>query len=197
MAFYTKLDTSTGFHQIGTPRHRSQTFAAWDLGVGQNVAVGMYQRVGADYAPDRLVARNREGGRPRGHHSPRSSQRGRAESATGKTRLATARSLLLNVEWVVVPKLSVDDGTEKGRSMFVRLCVDEANRALWLDAIGQYHYEWDNRGMFLEKPYHDWTSHGADEHRYAAGMEDRMTNSLSVPPPTTGLVRPFYPGLGV
>ena len=37
--------------------------------------------------------------------------------------------------------------------------------------------EWDeNRGMFLEKPYHDWTSHAADEYRGAAVIEDQMNN---------------------
>jgi hypothetical protein len=30
--------------------------------------------------------------------------------------------------------------------------------------------------MFLEKPYHDWTSHAAVELRYAAVVEDQMTN---------------------
>lgn len=48
--------------------------------------------------------------------------------------------------------------------MFTRLSVDDTRCAFWLDAIGQYHQEWDDaRRMFLEKPYHDWTSHGADE----------------------------------
>jgi len=47
----------------------------------------------------------------------------------------------------------------------MRSGTSETKCAAWLDSI---HYEWDeNRGMFLEKPFHDWTSHGADEYRYA------------------------------
>jgi hypothetical protein len=50
----------------------------------------------------------------------------------------------------------------------------------------------------LEKPYHDWTSHAADEYRMAAVIEDEMTN---VAPPIaqayTGAVKPFYPNIGV
>jgi|GEM_PF-4550037 len=65
------------------------------------------------------------------------------ESGTGKTRLATAKSLWPNVDWIVVPKLSVDDGIAKGRAMFARLWIDEARCAFWLDAIGQYHQEWE------------------------------------------------------
>jgi len=43
--------------------------------------------------------------------------------------------------------------------------------------MSQYRQEWDeNRGMFTGKPYHDWTSHKADVHRYAAVVEDLMDN---------------------
>jgi hypothetical protein len=35
--------------------------------------------------------------------------------------------------------------------------------------------------MFLEKPYHDFTSHAADVHRYAALSEDQMTNEDEKP----------------
>ena len=30
--------------------------------------------------------------------------------------------------------------------------------------------------MFKDNPLHDWTSHGADEFRYAAVVEGRMSN---------------------
>jgi hypothetical protein len=45
--------------------------------------------------------------------------------------------------------------------------------------------------------FHDWTSHAADVHRYAAVAEDRMKNQTLNPPATSGIVKPFYPGLGV
>jgi hypothetical protein len=32
-----------------------------------------------------------------------------------------------------------------------------------------------------------------DEYRYAAVIEDQMTSAQSMPTPTTGLVKPFYP----
>jgi hypothetical protein len=72
------------------------------------------------------------------------------------------------------------------------------NCAFFLDAIAQYRREWDDKkGMFKEKPLHDWTSHAADVHRYAAVAEDRMKNQTFSLPPTTGLVQPYYPKLGV
>ena len=53
--------------------------------------------------------------------------------------------------------------------------------------------EWDERcGIFLEKPYHDWTSHGADEYHYAALIDDQQPAGTSPVYP----VKPFYPELG-
>ena len=97
---------------------------------------------------------------------------------TGKTRIETAKDLGWKFE--VVPKLLVDDGINAGKLFFARLWVDQDNCSYWIDAVAQYHQQWDdNRGMFLDKPYHDWTSHPADVHRYAAVIENQMTNEES------------------
>jgi hypothetical protein len=162
--------------------------AVWDLGVGQNLAIGFIQRVGAethvidswqgtekDGIPEAIAALQAKPyvyGKMFVPHDAEGT-----ESGTGKTRLATAQALWPNVEWVVVPKLPVDDGIAKARTMFAHVWIDELHNRLFLDAISQYRQEWDeNRGMFLEKPYHDWTSHHADWFRYAAVVEDQMTN---------------------
>jgi hypothetical protein len=43
----------------------------------------------------------------------------------------------------------------------------------WLKLIPQYTKEYDEaKKIFKDKPLHDWTSHGADEFRYAALIED-------------------------
>jgi phage terminase large subunit len=165
-----------------------KTHTVWDLGVGQNLAIGMYQRVGAEtHMIDYWEGSNKDGipqaikalqNKPYifGKHFVPHDAEG-TESGTGKTRLATAKELWPQAQFELVPKLSVDDGISKGRLMFSRLWIDEANCQLFLDYIAQYRQEWDdNRGMFLEKPYHDFTSHAADVHRYAAVIEDQMTN---------------------
>ena len=62
--------------------------------------------------------------------------------------------------------------------------IDEERCQLWLDYMAQYRQEWDeNRGMFLDQPYHDFTSHAADVHRGAAVIEDLMTNDDEQPVP--------------
>jgi hypothetical protein len=99
------------------------------------------------------------------------------DQSTGKTRIDTAKSLWPNVEWEIVPSLSVDDGIQQGKLFFSRLWIDEKNCQLWLDYIAQYRQEWDEaKGMFKEKARHDFTSHAGDVHRYAAIVAYQMTN---------------------
>jgi len=160
----------------------------FDLGVGQNLSAGIYQRIGNEtHKIDYWEGSNKDGmpqaikalqnkpyvyGKVFVPHDAEGT-----EISTGKTRLATAKALWPNVEWVVVPKLSIDDRIAKARLMWSHFWVNEPNCQLWLDYIAQYHQEWDDdKGMFKEKPLHDFTSHAADEFSYAAVIEDQMTN---------------------
>jgi len=95
------------------------------------------------------------------------------EISTGKTRLDYAKDLGLSFN--VIAARNLDDGIQVGKFMFNRLWIDEEKCSLWLDAISQYKREWDDkRGMFKEIPYHNWTSHAADVHRYAALAEKEI-----------------------
>ncbi len=116
------------------------------------------------------------------------------EQGNEQTRLKTMQDLWPGVPFVVLPRLPVDDGIAKGKLMFARLWIDEERCAAWLDAISQYRQEWDeNRGMFKETPYHDWTSHFADVHRYAAMAENDMRNEVFKPytPPPLPAESPY------
>lgn len=158
----------------------------WDLGVGKNLAIGFYQKTGREIHMIDYWQGYQKDGIPEAakviqtkpyvygkHFAPHDIKA--TEQGTGKTKLETAKKLGINFE--VVPNLKVDDGINAGRLMFTRLWVDEVNCDYWLNAIAFYHQEWDDkRGIFLERPYHDWSSHSADIHRYASIIEDKMTN---------------------
>lgn len=160
-----------------------------DLGIGKNLAVGFYQKVGAElHMIDFWEGDNKDGlpemakmlqAKPYvygKHFAPHDIKA--VEQGTGKTKIETAKAL--GIEFNVVKNIGVDNGINAGRLMFSHLYVDEVKCAYWLDAISQYHQEWDEqRGMFIEKPYHDWTSHAADIHRYAAVVEDEMSNEMN------------------
>lgn len=159
-----------------------------DLGVGQRFATGFYQKSGSEIRKIDFWEGSESDGIPQAIAAfkakpyvygswfvPHDAMANSVD--TGKTRVQTIQDLWPNVEVQVVPKIAVDDGIAKGRAMWSRLWVDERNCSIWLDYIAQYHQEWDdNRGMFLEKAYHDFTSHAADEFRYAAVIEDLMNN---------------------
>jgi len=172
----------------------------WDLGVGQALGVGFYQRVGNEvHMIDYWQGTNNEGIRHGikacqdkpylygKHFAPHDINA--KEETTGMTRIAYAKKF--NINFIVVPSVSVDDGIEKGKLFFSRLWVSEKPCEVWLDAIAQYHQEWDDkRGMFKPRPYHDWTSHPADVHRYAALVEKLMTNEEVVEHPKSAPPKP-------
>lgn len=158
----------------------------WDLGVGPKLAIGFYQRVGnqtqmIDYwegqenegIPQAIKALKDKPYIYGKHFAPFDINA--TDIGTGKKRIEIAKAL--GWKFQVVPLLKIDDGIEAGRLFFGRLYVDSVNCQQWLDAISQYRQEWDeSRGMFKETPYHDWTSHPADVHRYAALVENKMVN---------------------
>ncbi len=160
----------------------------WDLGVGQALGIGFYQRVGSelhmidywegshkDGIPQAIKALQNKSYIYGKHFLPHDAEG--TESGTGKTRVATARELWPAAQFEVIPKLMIDDRIQRGKLMMARMWFDEQNCQIFLDYLAQYHREWDdNKGMFLEKPFHDFTSHAADVHSYAAVIEDQMTN---------------------
>lgn len=158
----------------------------WDLGKGPNMSIGMFQRFGRqvsmiDYLQGtesegipqmirELQARGYVWGKHFAPHDIRST-----DLSTGKTRYETAKALGWHFE--VVPDIGVDDGIQAGRLLFARTWIDETKGADFIEAIGQYRREWKEKlGKFGDHPVHDWASHPADMFRYAAVVEDKMTN---------------------
>lgn len=164
-----------------------------DLGVGQNFATGFYQRSGGELRKIDFWEGSEKDGIPQAikvfqdkpyvygkWFLPHDAMANSID--TGKTRVETIKTLWPNVEVVVLPRLSVDDGIAKARLAFAHLWIDEKNCQQWLDYIAQYRQDWDDdKGMFKEKPLHDFTSHAADEWRYAAEAEEQMTNHDYIP----------------
>lgn len=158
----------------------------WDIGVGQAMGVGFFQVImGERRMIDYWEGSNKEG-IPQAikslqnknyiygqHFAPHDIET--TDISTGKTRKETAEEL--GIEFEIVPSVPVDDGINAAKLFFNKLWIDEERCQIWLDYIAQYHQEWDEkRGMFRQRPYHDFTSHAADVLRYAALVENEMTN---------------------
>ncbi|MEW6126738.1 MAG: hypothetical protein AB1757_06845 [Acidobacteriota bacterium] len=157
----------------------------WDLGIRDSMAIGFYQAVGLerrkiDYLEftgkglAEAIKLVKEKPYTYGKHfAPHDIQV--RELGTGKSRWEVAKEL--GIEFEIVPNLPVQDGIEAGRRLFRKLWVDKTNCKDWLRLIPQYTKEYDeDKKIFKDKPLHDWTSHGADEHRYTALVEDQMVN---------------------
>ncbi len=82
-----------------------------------------------------------------------------------------------NFEFEVIPKFSIQERLDAGRRFFKTLYIDNVKCADFLEAIPQYSREYDERNKtFKDIPMHDWTSHYADEHGYAALVHHMFDN---------------------
>jgi len=168
-------------------RQDHKVYTVWDIGVGPAMAIGFYQRIGSmlhmiDYwqgtesdGIDQAVFAVKQKEYNYGKHFAPHDINTR-ETSTGKTRIDYAKDLGISFN-VIDSKFKVEEGIQMGKFMFNMLMVDKNRCALWIDAISEYKREWDDkRNMYREIPYHNWTSHAADVHRYAAIVEKKINN---------------------
>lgn len=95
------------------------------------------------------------------------------EFQTGMSRAEKARSLGFKFEMKdgksVTPNMSIAEGIEAVRTTLPRMWIDEIKGAKLIKALENYRKTWDDeRKIFSDKPFHDWSSHFADCARYLA-----------------------------
>lgn len=160
-------------------------YTYWDLGINDNMALWLMQPFRLDlrlvafysnhgegiehYINWLLEVKSKFSVRYEKHFAPHDIEV--AELTTGVSRTDTAR--LMGIDFVTVPRVKVKrDSIEATRRLFPRLWVDPercdkdpiygADVRGW-EAIRKYRREWDeDRQLFSDKPYHDWTSNPAD-----------------------------------
>jgi len=176
--------------QIGVYPHQRalKVHTVWDLGVGKNMRVGFYQRDQATnrvYRIDHLIGEGSEGlpeiiakvkskpytyGKHFGPHDLEATDIG-----TGKTRIESAKEL--GLKFTLVQDQSLEDGINAVPLFLDHLFVHKETNKEWIRSMKNYGREWDEkRGMYKDEPLHNWASHDADETRYAALSEKKMTN---------------------
>ncbi len=114
------------------------------------------------------------------------------EKSTGQTIIDTAKEL--GLVFSQTPQIGLEAGIQKLRLMFPRLYVNERNCEQPINALLNYHREWDEKLLkFKDDPVHDWSSHFADAFRYLAVVEKELTNvdePTYTPDPNTRYQRP-------
>ena len=169
-------------------------FTFWDIGVGDSTAIWFAQRVGPrvhliDYEEESgeaipfyakmLKAKPYVYSR---HWWPHDGSN-RDFGGTGDTRRDTGEKL--GVKPIdIVQRGDIDDGIEAVRNLLSQCWFDRVKCNKGLNALESYHKAWDDkRQEFQQKPFHDWSSNGADAFRTMA-MSDFKILSQDVAPLT-------------
>lgn len=170
------------------------TYSAWDFGIGDATAIGIYQiSVGGMQKEFRLVDYYEANNEKLDHYidwlanKPYKLTMSYGDPAGKNRQLNTGRSVFEDL---------MDEKTTKKLGYPMRMfaqksfVIDKINATkrllgmLWVDerleqfknAITNYHFTWDEkRGEFSKDPYHDWSSHGCDQLGYFA------VNAISPP----------------
>jgi phage terminase large subunit len=163
-------------------------YTAWDLGIGDAMAIWFVQCVGKEIRLVHYYEHTGEGlahyinylmtwakenmVRYDTHFAPHDIQV--RELSSGKSRLDTAREM--GIRFSVVKRHKIDDGIEAVRRLFPRFYINETQCEKGLIAMSDYTKVWDEKKMiFQDKPLHNYASHGCDALRYfAMGFRESM-----------------------
>tara|TARA_Y100000034_G_scaffold19875_1_gene22606 strand:- start:9917 stop:11299 length:1383 start_codon:yes stop_codon:yes gene_type:complete len=175
---------------------------AWDLGMDDSMTIWFFQVVGLEI---RFIDYYENSGEGLAHYALELQDRkyiyGKhyaphdvkvRELGTGKSRHDVAKKLGIN--FIVAPKLLVDDGINMVRSMFNQFWFDKDKCNRGVQALKNYKKEWNEVNMVYRKiPLHNWASHGAD------GLRTFATGYKKPPKPqdpgNVGGIKPYFPGM--
>ena len=189
-AYYaTEMREAKDQGRIDVVNYESSTgvITAWDLGVGDSTAIWFAQFIGPEV---RIIDYYESSGVGLDHYARVLQEKGYVysehilphdvrvkELGTGKSRLETLESFGIRPV-TIAPQRMVDDGIQAARSMLKNCWFDAERCERGIDALRQYHREYDDNGkVWRSRPAHDWASHGADAFRYlAVGYRPSQTN---------------------
>jgi len=150
---------------------------AWDLGVGENLAIWFWQAIAGkialvDYYNDPqgniqnaaavIISKGYRRGDDWVPHDARVRDIG-----TGVTRIETMIRAGLRPK--LVPDHKVEDGRNAARLLIPRCHFDATRCEAGIEALKAYRREWDEKlRTFKDNAVHDWASHPADAFRYLA-----------------------------
>lgn len=150
----------------------------WDLGIGDAMAIWFAQQVGREIRLIDYYVNSGEGmahyAKVLGekpyvygtHYAPHDAK-ARMLDEKGRTRVEVAKNL--GIDFNVMRQLAIDDGIEAVRNMLPRTWIDSEKCERGVDALKSYRKEYDEkRQQYHDRPYHDWSSHGADALRTGA-----------------------------
>ena len=169
----------------------ADTYASWDLGIGDSMAIWVFQIVGKEWHWIRHYENSGFGldhyvdwvkalpFNVHTHYLPHDAEA--RELQTGKSRIEYLKGRGLTCK--VVPRHEVDDGINAVRTTFNRMWFDKTHCARGIDCLRMYRSEFDEKHQVLKsRPLHDWASHSSDALRYGV-MGAKEVQKRSGPDP--------------
>ena len=149
---------------------------AWDLGIDDYTAVWLFQHIGDKYCFIDYFELSDRSGLPGGvsklesypynwgsHIGPHDIKV--TEFGTGMSRVEIAQQNY-GLAFEVAPKLSIADGIEASRRILSSCCFNSLKCEIGLSRLTNYRKQFDDkRQIFVARPEHDDSSHGADSFR--------------------------------
>ena len=148
----------------------------WDLGMDDEMSIWFFQEIGNEIHWIDYYSNSGEGlghyigylksktymGNYGQHWAPHDIKV--RELGTGKSRWETA--LRMGIRFDICPKLDLMDGIEACRQILPISFFDEEKCKEGLRALNEYTKEFDDKkGIYKNKPLHNWASHAADSFR--------------------------------
>ena len=163
----------------------------WDIGIGDSTSIWFVRKIGNEFHVIDYYENSGEGLRhymkvikDKGytyaeHWAPHDIEN-REFAGDGKTRKQLAYEgyeidgHLYSIDFNVAPKIGVDEGIETVRELLPRCVFDVVKCEEGISCLENYRKEWDDkRGIWKDRPLHDWSSHGADAFRYFAVSQNK------------------------
>lgn len=165
----------------------SDVITAWDLGHADSTAIWFAQKKGLEVRVIDYYENNFEplehyaqvikdkGYRYTCHYLPHDGNHERL-GARGSIK-SQLREMGLHCQ--TLPTTKLEAGINLTRDLLKSAYIDKNKCADGLHALRNYQYEYDdNKGMFKQKPKHDWSSHASDAMRYLAmALKEQKTTA--------------------
>jgi phage terminase large subunit len=98
----------------------------------------------------------------------------------------------MGIDFTLAPCFSVEEGIEAVRNLLPQLWIDRSKCARGVEALQDYRYTWDEHlRIFSKRPFHSWSSHGADALRMFATGYDELPDLYAPRPPVQTAFNPY------
>lgn len=166
-------------------------YTAWDIGYGDATAIWFFQIYGLEF---RFIDYFESSGKKLSYYAQQLDRKSYYYGGhilphdASKMLLATGKSIATQLQSygfkniITLPReqrLADELGIQEVRNTIPMAVFDESKCKRGIECLENYKKKWDEtRKIFLKKPEHDWSSHGADAFRYFAMGRQKVLDDV-------------------